>query len=133
MCLKVYAGGHGDGEGTHISAYLSLMAGENDKILEWPLRETFSIEMLNQEKNENHEEPSVIFDKTDANERNSKVSKGRAQNAWRIDEFVKHRDLENESLPPNTQHLKDDTHWFPVTMTKQISNSKPWLASTIPS
>ena len=33
MCLRVYAGGYGEGKGTHISAYLFLMAGDNDETL----------------------------------------------------------------------------------------------------
>ena len=54
MCLHIYPGGHGDGEGTHISAYLYLMAGENDDHLEWSMRGIFSIEVLNQEEDQNH-------------------------------------------------------------------------------
>ena len=50
MCLNIASGGCGAGKGTHISAYLYLMAGENDKNLEWPMRGTFSIELLNQKE-----------------------------------------------------------------------------------
>jgi len=52
MCLKVYHVGIGDSEGTHISIYLHLMKGLHDDKLEqsghWPLRGTFTIELLNQ-------------------------------------------------------------------------------------
>ena len=64
MCLSVYAGGCGHGKGTHISAYLHLMEGENDKTLEWPMRATFSIELLNQERDQNHKEAPHQHKKT---------------------------------------------------------------------
>ena len=42
MCLRVDAGGYGDGKGTHVSVYLHLMKGPHDDKLEksgyWPLR-----------------------------------------------------------------------------------------------
>jgi len=52
MCLRVYASGVGDGEGTHISVYLHLMKGPYDDELEqsghWPLRGMFKVELLDQ-------------------------------------------------------------------------------------
>ena len=52
MCLKVYAAGHDTGEGTHLSVYIHLMKGPHDDKLQqsghWPLRETFTIKLLNQ-------------------------------------------------------------------------------------
>ena len=128
MCLSVDAGGYADGKGTHISAFLYLMAGENDENLEWPMRGTFSIEMLNQEKDGNHKQYSTYFDETDAKDHNSKVTEGRGSTGWGKVKFVEYQDLENELLPPQTQYLKDDTLYFRVTMTEQISKSKPWLA-----
>ena len=62
MCLLVAAGGVGHGEGTHISAFLYLMAGENDEHLEWPMRGVFSIEVLNQERDQDHKKYLVRFD-----------------------------------------------------------------------
>ena len=34
MCFKVYAKGYGDGENTHISVFVQLMAGEYDDQLQ---------------------------------------------------------------------------------------------------
>ena len=48
------------------------MAGENDAILEWPMRGTFSIQLLNQEEDENHKEDSVDFDETNVDEHDCK-------------------------------------------------------------
>ena len=142
MCLRVHPGGNGDGKGTHISAFLYLMAGENDEILEWPMRGIFSIELLNQIQDGNHKMCSVAFCETNANEQNSKVSKGRAPNGWGRPKFVEHKDIEdNVALPGlipripllRTQYLTDDILYFRVTMTEQMSKSKPWLAGAIPS
>ena len=52
MHLHVKAAGIGDGEGTHVSPFLDLTSGLYDDELEqsghWPLRGTFTIELLNQ-------------------------------------------------------------------------------------
>ena len=58
MFLTVNAAGYGDGEGTHVSVYLHLMKGPHDDKLEqsgyWPLRVTFTIELLNQLNDSDH-------------------------------------------------------------------------------
>ena len=133
MCLNISAGGYGTGEGTHISAFLFLMAGENDENLEWPMRGTFSIELLNQKEDQNHKQHSVEFDETEEDDHNSKVREGRAQIGWGFHKFVEFQDLEGESLRFKTQYLKDDTLYFRVTMTEVMSTSKPWLAGVIQS
>ena len=133
MCLKIFAGGCANGEGTHISAYLFLVQSENDGNLEWPMRGIFSIELLNQERDKNHIHGSIYFEETIAKNYNSKVRKGRASSGWGWNKLFKHQDLEKESLPPQTEYLKDDTIHFRATMTKKISMSKAWLAGAIPS
>ena len=65
LCLKVFAAGYGDGEGTHVSVYLYLMKGPHDDKLEqsghWPLRGTFTIELLNQLNDSDHYTYKVQF------------------------------------------------------------------------
>ena len=96
------------------------------------MRGTFSIELLNQKENQNHKQRSVCFSKTRADDFNSMVSKGHAPSGWGCSKFVKYQDLEGESLPSQTQYLKDDTLYFRVIMTRKMSSSKPWLAGAIP-
>ena len=48
LCLCVYANGCCSGEGTHLSVYIHLMAGEFDDELEWPAEETITVELQNQ-------------------------------------------------------------------------------------
>ena len=76
MFLNVFAGGCGDGEGTHISAYLFLMQSENDDNLKWLMRGIFSVELLNQEGDQNHKPGSMCYEEKTAKNYNSKVSKG---------------------------------------------------------
>ena len=75
MCLRVDAGGNGDGKGTHILVSLYLMAGENDANLEWPMRGTFSIVMLNQEKDGNHKNAQYVLMKQNHINRTVKSAK----------------------------------------------------------
>ena len=131
MCLRVDAGGAKDGKGTHISAFLYLMAGENDEILEWPMRGIFSIELLNQEEDQNHKEYSVKYVDTKDENWNSRVSKGYAPTGIGRHRLIEHQELESQFLPSQTQYLKKDNLYFRVTMTEKLSGSKPWLAGAI--
>ena len=54
MCLVVYAGGCGDGVNTHISLFLTLMKGEYDEQLKWPLRGNFTIHLMSQDGDERY-------------------------------------------------------------------------------
>ena len=58
MFLVIYAAGYGDGKDTHVSVRLRLMKGPHDDKLEqsghWPLRGTFTIELLNQLNDSDH-------------------------------------------------------------------------------
>ena len=133
MCLNIEAGGYGAGEGTHISAFLYLMAGENDEVLEWPMRGTFSIELLNQKEDQNHKQLSIFFDKTEEDNYNSKVSKGRAETGWGAHEFMQYQELAWGLFSSEPRYLQNDTLYFRVAMTEKISTSKPWLAGAISS
>ena len=63
--LSVDAAGYGDGEGTHVSVFLQLMRGPHDDKLErsghWPLRGTFTIELLNQLNDSDHYGHKIVL------------------------------------------------------------------------
>jgi len=63
MILSVYAAGTGIGAATHVSVYLHLLKGPYDDELRWPLARTFTIQLLNQLKNDNHYYQRVRFTK----------------------------------------------------------------------
>jgi len=61
LYLSVFPGGHGDGEGTHLSVFLHLMKGPYDDELQqagyWPMRGMFTIDLVNvygSSKNHSH-------------------------------------------------------------------------------
>ena len=132
MYLQVHAAGHSAGsKGTHISTFLYLKAGENDDLLDWPMRGRFTVELLNQERDENHKLATIHFAETAPTNYNSRVRDGHVPVGFGLSKFISHEDLEGESLPPHTQYLKDDTLYFRVNMTEMDSSSKPWLAGAI--
>lgn len=57
MYLEIDANGCGEGEGTHVSVYVSLMRGEYDGQLQWPFRGNVTIHFLNQVLPGDAEEP----------------------------------------------------------------------------
>ncbi len=59
MCLYVYAAG-GAGVNAHVSPFLMLMRGQCDDQLEWPLRGTFSVQLLSQNGDEGHDNDNNI-------------------------------------------------------------------------
>ncbi len=54
MSLCVYANGTCSGQGSHLSVYVHLMAGEFDERLEWPVREAITVELQNQLSDSRH-------------------------------------------------------------------------------
>ena len=65
MRLTVDATGNGNGEGTRVSVFLHVMEGTHDDELQqsghWPLRGTFTIELLNQLNDYDHHRYMVQF------------------------------------------------------------------------
>ena len=54
MCLKVFANGDNDGENTHISVFVQLMAGEYDDQLQWPFVGDIEFMLLNWREDKGH-------------------------------------------------------------------------------
>ena len=121
MCLVVYANGEGDGEGSHLSVYLQTLHGPHDDNLDWPLKGTFIIELLNQLEDKNHHRMTLEF----SDHQNINKPSG---NAWGFHTFIKQSDL-NFNSSKNTQYLKDDKLYIRV-ISKVASSRKPWLNYT---
>ena len=54
LCLRVYANGHGNGKGTHISLSTSLMKGDYDDSLQWPFECDIIVELVNWKQDNHH-------------------------------------------------------------------------------
>ena len=98
MRLRVSAAGSNDGEGTHVSVYLHLMKGPHDDKLEqsghWPLRGTFTIELLNQLSDNNHHSHVVQSHHYLCSECTNRVSKGlMANGGLGTPRFISHETL----------------------------------------
>ena len=124
MCLRVYANGSGDGEGTHVSGFLHLMKGENDNALTWPIKYKCTVTLLNQLKDEGHH-TEIINSPEDDGALVSRVLSGEKGTGWGHPQFIAHTklDLQEEK---QCQYLKDDSLYFRVQV-EAIRAVKPWL------
>ena len=109
--LKVYPAGNKSGEDGHISVGLVLMKGPYDDDLEqsghFPLRGTFTIELLNQLNDKNHHSRNVTFD--DANDFTNRVAEGdRHPIGLEIVKFIFHKNMLHGG------YLKTDNIYFRV-------------------
>ena len=119
MCLKVYANGKGDGAGTHVSVYVYLMRGEYDDKLTWPIRGDTTIQLVNQNEDQDHVEN--ILDFTDENvaaddDISGRVTSGEratCKSGWGFATLISHPTL--ESAAGTKQYLKNDCLKFRVT------------------
>ena len=62
MSLEVHPSGKGDARGSHLSAFVFLIAGENDHKLVWPFRGEVTFAILNQLANSSHFTATVRFE-----------------------------------------------------------------------
>ena len=116
MCLKVFAAGYGDDKGTHVSVYLYLMKGPHDDKLEqsghWPLRGTFTIELLNQLSDSNHYSSMVQFLHDLNSVYTNRVLEGVKASGWGIPQFISHDTLFYHS---NNRYHKSDFLIFRIS------------------
>ena len=111
LSLEVNANGSGNGKGTHISIYASLMKGDYDNNLQWPFEGDIVIELLNWRENNNH----YCGDTIDLNKHNdsdgsitSRVTEGEyARKVKGILRFISHSSL-LYNPDTNTEYLQDD-------------------------
>ena len=116
MCLRVDAAGNGKGKGTHVSVFLYLMKGPHDDKLaqsgHWPLRGTFTIELLNQLNVTDHHSHMVQFQHYLCSECTNRVLvEGKAESGWGNSQFISHDTIFNHS---NNGYHKDDFLMFVI-------------------
>ena len=116
MCQGVYVAGFDSGEDTHISVYLYLMKGAYDDDLQelgyWPMRGTFTIELLNQLFNFDHHIHHVTFDSNICEGcANRVMNDSIVQRGWGKPQFIPHTSL---NLSNNT-YLLNDTLYFRIS------------------
>ena len=112
MCIDVCPNGSGDSIGTHVSAYVCILKGRNDKNLMWPFIGTVQIELLNQLSDQKHHLKKLIFTKEDD------INVGES---WGFPGFIAHYKLHTGEA----QFLKDDTLYFRISV--EVAECKHWM------
>ena len=106
MCINIYPNGIGDGIGTHVSVFTSLMRGPYDDHLKWPFRGEITVQIVNQAGDHSHVEKTIPYnDKTPEVTADRVVDKERGGGlGFRV--FLPLTDLEYNAKN-KTQYLKD--------------------------
>ena len=87
LCLVVYANGYGSGESSHVSVLATLMKGEHDQHLKWPLTGDIIIELLNWRKDKRH------YRKTKFSEGFVPITVGKYKKTCDFLQFISHSSL----------------------------------------
>ena len=129
MCIRVVANGDGQGKETHISVYAVVMKGDYDDSLEWPIKGTVIVELLNQLQDDAHHAIRFSYPEGKGDVSTQRVMAGdRAKRGYGKTRFIPYTELEKDQKK-NCQYLKDDSLYFRVTV--ETMNPKPWLACSI--
>ena len=143
MSLRVDSAGDGEGEGTHVSVFLYLMKGPHDDKLKqsghWPLRGTFTIELLNQLNDSDHYSYLLQFDYLERRrKRINRVINGVKAPGWGTTRFITHETLLNYS---NNTYFVNNSLIFRISyedveppyqvspVTFKITRFSQWLKS----
>ena len=128
MCIDIAAHGNGDGEGSHVSVYATLMHGKNDDNLSWPFTGEVTFKLLNQLADKNHHTATVTYPEDMDDESNMRVVDGDIGDGYGQECFIAHDQLGYDAAK-NCQYLKDDSLYFRI-IAKAPDPVKPWLTCT---
>lgn len=106
ICLNAVI--YSDDEGSHISVFLYLMNGPYDDQLKWPLRRTFTIELLNQLNDQGHQSRDITFECSASSSRCIHWDKGYDNNIGFVFDVFNVDD---------GSYLKDDQLYFRISCT----------------
>ena len=139
MMLEVCLLGHGNGKDTHVSVFLRLMKGPYDNELQqsghWPLRGTFTVELLNQFNDNDHYNCEVIFSTYTCNECTKRVIDANLNaNRWGCSQFISHKVIQQKK---DDKHLcfnvsyNDANPLIPCNQTASVTLKMPNLSEKI--
>ena len=112
LCVEVDANGYRSGKGTHVSVFVTLMAGDYDDLLEWPFIGKLEIELLNWRENKKHVKRTTSIV---ASDRFFKLNEGVYYGQGKgYDQFITHSSL-GYNIERNTEYLHEDCLRFRVT------------------
>ena len=90
LCLRVCANGRSLGKGTHVSAYVHLMKGENDDQLHWPFEDDVALRILNWKSDENHVIKTIPFKGAEVKNKERVTSREVASSGRGPSKFLSH-------------------------------------------
>lgn len=126
LCLNVESNGYDTGKGTHISVFVYIMKGDDDKSLPWPCKAHVTVELLNQLHDEGHFRHTIDLE----NEEASRVGEeGTTGNGYGPHKFIAHDELACNVMT-DTQYLKDDCLYFRVRVACD-NVYRPWLEENV--
>ena len=105
------ANGRGRGAGTHVTVSAHLMRGEYDDWLVWPFRGDITIQLVNQNSDQDHVEETVQFNNPTVEVSQRVTARERALTGMGYSQFISHLKLQFTT----TQYLKNDCLKFRVT------------------
>ena len=100
FCIEVYPSGRSMARNTHVSVYLYSMPGEFDAALQWPAKFTITLQLLNQDRDQDHITVTQRFQW-------NKPERERVYVTIFTYKLIAHTDLD--------QYLKDDCLHFRIT------------------
>ena len=119
MSIKVYANGCGQGEGTHLSVFATILEGMYDAELDWPVCGNITFTLLNQAADTGHASTTIALTSSHG---------ALVESEWGFNQFVAHCKLTSEE-DGGAQYLVANALYFKVTVSK-IPDRKAWLQCT---
>ena len=112
LCLRVFPSGYKDARETSMSVFIQHMDGPNDDILQWPMKGTVMVELLNQAKDKHHLVTSISYndniDQMCAGQVTSHETNGMGE-----PHFVRHDELYKTTT--KKQFLRNDCLYFRIS------------------
>ena len=108
FCLAVDANGHGDTKGTHVSVFAHLMMGEFDDHLKWPFRGQITVQLVDQEGEEEHRTFTITYRDKVGDDTAGRVREREINSGWGKPKVISHCQL-------RPKYLKNDSLCFRIT------------------
>ena len=122
MCVCLYANGHKEGRGTHVSLFICFMQGDNDDNLKWPFKGTIEVSLLNQLVDQQHyTQPWSLDDCVPEGIGGRVMNRQRAEKGFGDPYFICQQDLGYQSYE-SCQYLSNSTLYLRVDCFKPIAN-----------
>ena len=115
MYMKVFPNGFNTvgAHGSHVSVWVPLMKGDHDDHLNWPVKGTLTVQLLNQLSDDNHSElVKFQFDGFGVECQRVRQRSTARSGVWCF-QFIPHKKLSHDS-DKRCQYLKDDCIFFRV-------------------